>query len=145
MPAPDYGQFATDLGRLAAKFDKEFKAITAPGYPEARLRDDYLNPLLRALGWDLENAAALIQSQREVEIESRTDIEGRAKRADYLFRTDARARFVCEAKKPRSPLGARDAFQAKRYAFNMDLPLAVLSDFEEIKVYVAGGRPRLCF
>ena len=97
MPTTDFRQFETELNRLTAKFEKEWKTVVDAGYPESRLRQDYLDPLFRALGWDIENNAGLIQTQREVEIESRTDIEGRAKRADYLFRTEARDRFVCEA------------------------------------------------
>lgn len=94
MPAT-LASFTAELEHLVAKFDRELLQVAAPGYAEAQLRDDYLNPLLESLGWDLRNRAGLLQHQREVEIESRTDIAGRAKRADYLFRTDGRDRFVC--------------------------------------------------
>jgi predicted type IV restriction endonuclease len=87
-----------------------------PSYSEAQLRQDYLDPFIRALGWDLENSEGLLQHRREVEIESRTDIAGRAKRADYLFRTDGLDRLTCEAKKPRDPLGPRATFQAAERA-----------------------------
>ncbi len=133
--------FTHELNRLVAKFEKEFTAVTDPGYSEARLRQDYLDPFIRALGWDLENHAGLVQQHREVEIESRTDVAGRAKRADYLFRTDRRDRFVCEAKKPRVTLGPRDAFQAKRYAWNKKVHLALLTDFEDLKIFLVGGKP----
>ena len=133
--------FERELHRLVAKFEKEFTAVTDPGYSEARLRQDYLDPFIRALGWDLENHAGLVQQQREVEIESRTDVAGRAKRADYLFRTDTRDRFICEAKKPRVTLGPRDAFQAKRYAWNKKVVLALLTDFEDLKIFLVGGKP----
>ena len=135
--------FERELHRLVEKFQKEFAAVTDPGYSEARLRQDYLDPFTRALGWDLENHAGLVQARREVEIESRTDIAGRAKRADYLFRTDGHDRFICEAKKPRVVLGPRDAFQAKRYAWNKKVHLAVLTDFEELKIYIVGGKPQI--
>lgn len=133
--------FERELNRLVAKFEKEFTSVTDPGYSQARLRQDYLDPLIHALGWDLQNHAGLVQHQREIEIESRTDIAGRAKRADYLFRTDGHDRFVCEAKKPRVVLGPRDAFQAKRYAYNKKVPLALLTDFEDLKVFLVGGKP----
>ena len=133
--------FQAELIHLVEKFEQEFAAVKDPSYAEARLRQDYLDPLIRALGWDLENRAALLQHQRDVEIESRVDVTGRAKRADYLFRTDGRDRFTFEAKKPRDPLGPPAAFQAKRYAWNKDLALALLSDFEELKIYVVGGKP----
>ena len=135
--------FERELHRLVAKFEREFPAVTDPGYSEARLRQDYLDPFIRALGWDLENHAGLIQREREVEIESRTDVAGRAKRADYLFRADTRDRFVCEAKKPRVTLGPRDAFQAKRYAWNKKVFLALLTDFEDLKIFLVGGKPHM--
>jgi hypothetical protein len=135
--------FEKELNRLVAKFDRQLVEFKSPGYVEAQLRDDFLNPLFTALGWDLKNDAGLILSKREVEIESRTEIQGRQKRADYLFRTDGNDRFICEAKKPAEELHHHYAFQAKRYAWNKDLPLAVLTDFEEIKIYIVGGKPRL--
>jgi hypothetical protein len=136
-----FESFEPELHRLSAAFARQIDELTSPGYAEAQLRDDFLNPLFRALGWDLENKAGHIQNKREVEIESRTDIAGKAKRADYLFRTDGYDRFIWEAKKPRETLGPKYAYQAKRYAWNKTLPLAILSDFEEIKIYVVGGKP----
>ncbi len=142
-PAESFAEFEAEVSRLVAKFESEFTAVNDAGYSEARVRQDYLDPLFRALGWDLENRAGLVQQHREVEIESRTDIAGRAKRADYLFRTGGRDKFICEAKRPREDLGPRYAFQAKRYAWNKSVAIAVLTDFEEIKIYVVGGRPHL--
>ena len=144
MPtAASFELFEKELARLAGIFERNLAEFKGAGYVEAQLRDDFLNPFFRALGWDLENRAGLIQSKREVEIESRTEIEGRQKRADYLFRTEGQDRFICEAKKPAEELSARGAFQAKRYAWNKSLPLAILTDFEEFKVYIVGGRPHI--
>lgn len=138
-----FDTFQVELSRLVRKFELEFGAVTSPSYTEAQVRQDYLDPLIRALGWDLENSAGVVQKQRQVEIESRTDIAGRAKRADYLFRTDGRDRFICEAKRPREGLGPPHAFQAKRYAWNKNVAIALLTDFEELKIYVVGGRPHI--
>ena len=142
MAAPaTFDSFSAELSRLTGIFEKNFAHYKKAGYDEASLRQEFLNPLFSALGWDVENKAGRIPQKREVEVESRTQIGGRAKRADYLFRTDGSERFVCEAKKPADDLGDRAAFQAKRYAWNKDLPLALLTDFEEMKVYVVGGKP----
>ncbi|MGA3144136.1 MAG: N-6 DNA methylase [Verrucomicrobiota bacterium] len=138
-----FESFEKELNRLVGIFGRGLAEFKSSGYVEAQLRDDFLNPFFRALGWDLENSAGLIQSKREVEIESRTEIGGRQKRADYLFRTDGHDRFVCEAKKPAEELHSRYAFQAKRYAWNKNLPLAVLTDFEEFKIYIVGGKPHM--
>jgi hypothetical protein len=139
--AASFEEFQKELGRLAEQFGRSIHHYKSGVYDEASLRQEFLNPLFRALGWDMENKAGLIPQHREVEIESRTEIAGRKKRADYLFRTDRRDRFVCEAKKPAETLDARYAYQAKRYAWNKELALAVLSDFEETRIYVVGSKP----
>ena len=111
-----FEDFEKELNRLVESFGQRLSELKKSSYVEAQLRDDFLNPFFRALGWDMENRAGLIQQKREVEIESRTQIGGRQKRADYLFRTDGRDRFVCEAKKPAEELTSRYSFQAKRYS-----------------------------
>ncbi len=136
-----FESFQAEIKRLVENFGKNLDSYKSTDYDEASLRQEFLNPMFRALGWDIENKAALIPKHREVEIESRTQIGGRQKRADYLFRTERVDRFVCEAKKPAEELQTRYSFQAKRYAWNKGLPLAVLSDFEEMKVFVVGGKP----
>jgi hypothetical protein len=138
-----FENFERELNRLVDSFGRRLAELKQPGYAEAQLRDDFLNPFFRALGWDMENRAGLIQQEREVEIESATHIGGGRKRADYFFRTDKQARFVCEAKKPAEELSARYAFQTKRYAWNKGVALGVLTDFEEMKIYVVGSRPHL--
>jgi hypothetical protein len=135
--------FEKELNRLVESFGIRLTELKKAGYAEAQLRDDFLNPLFRALGWDMENRAGLIQREREVEIESATQIAGGRKRADYLFRTDKKDRFVCEAKKPAEELHSRYAFQAKRYAWNKGVWLALLTDFEELKIYIVGGKPHI--
>ena len=140
-PDVSFEGFCAELSRLVEQFERNIGQYRSNNYDEASLRQEFLNPLFRALGWDIENKAGLIPQHREVEIESRTQIAGRQKRADYLFRTDRQDRFICEAKKPAEVLHSRYAFQAKRYAWNKGLVLAVLTDFEEMLVYVVGSKP----
>ncbi|MEO6740577.1 MAG: DNA methyltransferase [Chthoniobacteraceae bacterium] len=140
---PSFETFQAELNRLTGLFEKNLTHYKKPGYDEASLRQEFLNPLFAALGWDVENKAGHIPQKREVEVESRTHIGGRQKRADYLFRTEGIERFVCEAKKPAVSLEAKEAFQAKRYGYNMRLPIAVLTDFEEMKIFIVNGRPYL--
>ena len=132
-----FQEFEKELDRLIKSFGQRLSELKQPGYAEAQLRDDFLNPFFHALGWDLENRAGLIQKHREVEIESRTG----SGRADYLFRLERRPRFVCEAKKPAAELHSGYAMQSKRYAWTLGVRLALLSDFEEFKIYVVTGNP----
>jgi hypothetical protein len=69
-----FESFEKELNRLVESFGKRLTELKQPGYAEAQLRDDFLNPFFRALGWDMENRAGLIQREREVEIESATQI-----------------------------------------------------------------------
>ena len=135
--AVSFETFEKELTRLVAKFERGFPEFKAPRYQEMQLRDDFLTPFFAALGWDTQNNAGLIQAHREVEIESRVDTG----RADYLFRIHRRPRFVCEAKKPAEALHGH-AQQAKSYAWTVGVPLAVLSDFEELYLYIVGSEPK---
>ena len=137
MSEATFKSFEAELSRLVDTFGKNLTAYKGPGYDEASLRQEFLNPFFRALGWDMENKAGLIPQHREVEIESRSD----AGRADYLFRTARLPRFICEAKKPAEELPPH-AQQAKGYAWTIGVPLAVLSDFEELNLYIVGGEPK---
>jgi type I restriction-modification system DNA methylase subunit len=142
MPSACTSQaFTAELIRLTGSFRKNLSHLKSDAYDESALRNDYLIPLWRALGWDVENLQGATQPLREVQIESRVDIAGRKKRADYLFRTDGIDRFVCEAKKPREELSNRDAYQAQRYSFNLKLLIAALTNFETLKLFVVGGKP----
>ena len=78
--------FQDELGRLVAQFEKNLAHYKGSSYDEASLRNEFLNPFFRALGWDVENMAGNIPKEREVELESRTEIAGQMKFADYLFR-----------------------------------------------------------
>jgi len=130
-----------ELERLTSAFRKNLSHFKSEAYDESALRNDYLIPFWRALGWDVENVKGETQPLREVQIESRVNIAGKKKRADYLFRTDGIDRFVCEAKKPRESLSDRDAYRAQRYAFNLKLLIAALTNFETLKLFVVGGKP----
>jgi adenine-specific DNA-methyltransferase len=138
-----FAHFASELARLTMQFERNIAAYKEKEYSEARVRLDFLDPLFKSLGWDMENRAGWIPEYREVEIESRVNISGRKKRADYLFRISQKPAWVCEAKKPAETLSAKHAYQAKRYAWNNKLALSILTDFEELAVYVVGSRPRL--
>ncbi len=72
-------------------------------------------------------------------------VQGRGKRADYAFYTApnfSQARFMTEAKKPSRQLeNAQDCFQAIRYGWNSNTPIAVLTDFEQFLVLDSRYKP----
>jgi len=141
MTKATFETFRVELERLVVDFQKDAGYYNGDDYDESALRNDFLNPLWRALGWDLENLPRKSQQLRDVQLETRVDVSGRKKKADYIFRTDGMDRFVCEAKRPKEGLSPAARYQAQRYAFNLGLYVGVLSDFQEFKVFVVGGKP----
>ena len=139
---PTLASFQADLARLVARFSSQLPFHASPEYSEAKLREDFLNPFFAALGWDVGNRKALIHTEREVDVEVRTAFSGRQRRADYVFRVARVEWFTCEAKKPSESLHGGHAYQAKSDAYARGIPFAVLSDFEETRLYVVGARPR---
>jgi len=51
-----FESFEKELNRRVESFGKRLAELKQPGYAEAQLRDDFLNPFFRALGWDMEKA-----------------------------------------------------------------------------------------
>ncbi|HZL36822.1 MAG TPA: Eco57I restriction-modification methylase domain-containing protein [Tepidisphaeraceae bacterium] len=132
---------------LVQGFRQNLPALKDAGTLEAVVRQEYIDPFWTALGWDVANTAHLPPDQKEVIIEAPGGtVEGnrlRCRRPDYLFRVGGFPRLLVEAKKPAVNLaGDRDAiFQAKTYAWSMQLPFAILTDFEEFKLFDTTLKP----
>lgn len=94
-------------------------------YSEEETKKDFIAPLFEALGWDVRN-------KNEVSAEESQS----GGRADYGFYINGRAKFYLEAKKITADLYRADfANQAVRYSWNKGVTWAVLTDFENIKVF----------
>ena len=97
-PAKPFEQFEEELASLVDRFSRNLTQYKGPDYNEARLRDDFLNPFFSALGWDVSNRAGLIQSKREVEIES-----AKCWRTNQTSPSSRRCRTTSNAGTPSSP------------------------------------------
>ena len=132
-----------EVAALVQQYRTNLNAYRAPGYKEAHARQDLIDPLWMALGWDVHNAAHAAPHRCEVIHEASLDIEGARKAPDYAFRFGAETVFYVEAKKPGIAIKTAGdaAFQLRRYAWSAKLPLSVLTDFEELAVYDCRLRP----
>lgn len=132
---------------LVANFANNIAQLRSPATTEATLRVQYLDPLFTLLGWDVSNETGLPVDEQEVIIEPSIDVAERdklrARRPDYLFRIGGQNQLTCEAKKPAVDIDRdKDAiFQAKRDAYSMGLPFAILTDFKHFRVYDTGYQP----
>jgi hypothetical protein len=134
----------TVVKELVERFDAFKETYLSNKYKEIELRNEFLNPLFEALGWDLFNLKGYADAYKEVIHEDAIKIGGRTKAPDYCFRAGGGQRsFFVEAKKPSVDIGEAisPAYQLRRYAWSAKLPLSILTDFEEFAVYDCRIRP----
>src|SRR3546814_7974487 len=116
--------------------------------PISAARKDFIDPFLKALGWDVDHEREHNPYEQEVKVERGVSVgQARAqKRADYAFYLKPNfrdVRFFVVAKKPSVDLDRSvDAhFQTLRYGYSANTPLAVLTAFEQIRVLDCRLRP----
>lgn len=128
------------IAQLVAKFAAGVYHYTDTKgrYQEADARSEFIDPLLRALGWDVENHRALIPSKREVIREESLPQEvGASKRPDYTLRVDGIGKLYVEAKKPSvNILTDIEAIrQIRAYGWTKQHPIAVLTNFRNVRIF----------
>jgi adenine-specific DNA-methyltransferase len=122
----NYESAKTEVERLIERFDR-LSARNRRGYNEPATRQEFILPLFRALGWNIEDT-------REVSPEERVS----RGYVDFAFRLRDIPRFFVETKKiPENLEDPRWARQAINYAWLKGVTWAVLTDFEGLKVFNA--------
>jgi len=118
-----------------------FRQIYLKGeYNETQLRREFVDPLFRALGWDVDNNQGFSEAYKDVVHEQTIKFRGHdtnTKFIDYAFRLGGVMKFIVETKKPSSKIAedARSALQIRRYGWNANLSLNILTNFEEWAIY----------
>jgi type I restriction-modification system DNA methylase subunit len=133
--------FKEAVERLIRRFESDRPYYLSKSYSEAQARVDFITPLFKALGWDVENEAGLPHHQREVIVErGESETTGRP---DYSFRIGGQTKFFVEAKAPSEGLdNPHHILQAKGYAWNTrSVFFVILTDFEEFRFYDASRQP----
>ena len=126
-----------ELHDLVERFDRNLDAYRSRDYNETQARGDFIDPLMRLLGWDVHNRQGKAPAYRDVIEEDRVKVGGGTKAPDYGFYAGGSRRFFLEAKKPSVDIAGdlAPAVQLRRYAWSARLPLSILTDFEEFAVY----------
>ncbi len=115
------------ITRLIEKYEKASQAGKIKNYTEEDTKKDFILPLFHLLGWDVHNRN---------EVTSEENISG--KRVDYGFYLNGRPRFYLEAKKFSVDINNPDsANQAVSYSWNKGITWAVLTNFEDLKIFNA--------
>ena len=128
---------------LVERFDRNRNAYCSHNYYEARLRIEFINPLFKALGWDMSNERGYAEAYKDVIHEESIKVGVATKAPDYCFRIGGTRKFFLETKRPSVNIkeDIEAAFQLRRYAWSAKLPLSILSDFEEFAVYDCRFKP----
>ncbi|WP_291275883.1 N-6 DNA methylase [Flavobacterium sp.] len=135
------------LKRIIFAFEKEYSIYQTSQYSEAQLRIDFLNPLLKTFGWDVDNEASKSQFLRDVIQEEAIDVEEddsiAKKNPDYTLRIQGSRKLFIEAKKASIDIekSAKSSFQTRRYGWNANLGISILTNFEKIIVYDCRYKP----
>jgi len=136
-----FQEFSEKLQKLIGKFQAEKDYYLSGDYLEAQARVDFVTPLFKALGWDVENEAGLAHHRREVIVErGESETTGRP---DYNFRIGGQTKFFVEAKAPSEALSnPHHILQAKGYVWNTrQVFFVILTDFVEFRFYDASRQP----
>jgi len=132
---------------LIRAFEKEYDILKKSEYKETSLRIDFINPLLKTFGWDVDNESARSQFLRDVVQEETIDVEEEnsitKKNPDYTLRIEGSRKLFIEAKKVSIDIekSAKSAFQTRRYGWNANLGISVLVNFEKLVVYDCRYKP----
>lgn len=129
---------------LVERFERELESYRSGRYNETQVRREFIDPMLKAVGWDIDNEQGYAEAYKDVVHEDAIRIGSTIKAPDYCFRVGGTRKFFLEAKKP--SINVKDdvapAFQLRRYAWSAKLPLSILTDFEEFAVYDCRIKPQ---
>lgn len=135
MAAPD------KVHELIDRINYNLSLYRSGKYNETQVRREFIDPLFKALGWDIDNEQGYAEAYKDVIHEDAIKVGGKTKAPDYSFRVGGTRKFFLEAKKP--SVNIKDdlppAFQLRRYAWSAKLPLSILTDFEELASMAAAG------
>ena len=129
---------------LVARFEMHKDEYKAARYNETQVRREFVDPLFKALGWDIDNEQGYAEAYKDVVHEDAILVGRNTKAPDYAFRIGGVRKFFLEAEKPSTNIrdGVGPAYQLRRYAWSAKLSLSILTDFEELSVYDCRIRPQ---
>lgn len=125
-----------NLQNLIGRFDANITYFkdSQKAYNEHSCRIEFIDPLLKLLGWDVANEKGLAPQYREVIAENYST---RSDRPDYTMTLRGVAKFFVEAKKPSVDITkySAPAIQARKYGWNAKHKISVLTNFEYLLIY----------
>lgn len=122
------------LKQLVDRLSVNIKEYKKDSYNEHSCRDEFINPFLEILGWDVTNKSGMPPQFREVIAEY---YASSSDRPDYSLTSRGVTKFLVEAKKPHVDISKEPApaIQTRKYGWNANHKIAVLTNFEYFIIY----------
>jgi len=89
-----------ELRALIERFNDNRDAYLSSVCNEAQARLEFIDPLFKALDWDMYNEAGYAEGYKDVVHEDAIKVGGVTKAPDYAFRIGGVRKFFVEAKRP---------------------------------------------
>lgn len=133
------------IQELVDKYVLDRDSYLKSGYNETQLRNDFIDPLLKNFGWDVDNDLGKSHFLRDVIQEEYIAVEGSRskKNPDYTLRINGTRKLFVEVKKPSVNVltSSKAAFQTRRYGWNANLGISILTNFEHLIIYDCRPKP----
>ncbi len=135
----DIQKIKNTIHSLVEKYETNRDFYRTVKFNETQVRNEFLDPLFEALGWDIRNTSGKKTNEREVLLEEslKANASTYSKKPDYTFRLFGERKFFLEAKKPCVDISTDNnpAKQVRRYGYTANLKISVLSNFEDLYIY----------
>ena len=133
----DFETSKKQIASLVEEFKENEHYFKSQEFDEENTKINFINKFFIALGWDVYNDEKAAPQNKEVRFEDSVRIKGKTKSPDYSFNFWGEKKFFVEAKAPHENIekNRNHAFQLKRYTWSAQLPLGILTDFEELAIY----------
>ena len=82
---------------LIERFNRNRDAYRSGQYNEAQARQELINPMFEALGWDVYNRQGYAEAYKDVVHEAAIKVGGITMAPDYSFRVGGTRKFFLEA------------------------------------------------
>ncbi|HIC45650.1 Eco57I restriction-modification methylase domain-containing protein [Methylophaga sp.] len=139
-------QIKDSIKKLVDRFKEDEARLTVKSstYQETEVRVEFIDPLFKLLGWQMDNASGLSSSLRDVLREESQQTESSTKKPDYTFRIATKRKFFLEAKRPSVDIriSKESAFQVRSYGYTAGHDIAVLTNFRTLRIYDARLQPK---
>jgi len=133
------------IHELVENYKADRNAFLKSNYNETQLRNDFIDPFLKCIGWDVDNTKKRPHFLRDVVQEEYIEVEDEdtKKNPDYTLRINGTRKLFVEVKKPSVNIlkSSKAAFQTRRYGWSANLEISILTNFEHLVIYDCRFKP----